>query len=503
MSHSTKKYWAFISYSSKDKMWGSWLHKRLENYPIPKEFQDSEIFDGAILGKNLRPIFRDRDELSGSSELGPALEQALQDSRYLIVLCSKNSAKSVWVNKEIEDFRAMGGEQYILALILDGEPNATANSNIDNSEECFPPALRYPLEPLAGDLRKKGDGKERGFLKVLSGMAQLDFDVLYRRHERAQQKKRLTLAAIATVIICMLTVLSLIAFQQKKRAVSQEKLAVEQKGIAENKTLEAQAEKERALKTADALKKVMDDKLDEIHLLVLQKDYSQVTALIQAEPSMVNQPTQKGVRPLHYALMQGDRKMYELLISLNADISLRSEDKRTALHYSALSGDGDLMEILLKHMSSAKLGSFVQLLNQKDNSGEVALHIAVKKNYFPLVKNIHAWGGKLDENNNQSQAPAFFAVKVKNADMLKYFIRYKACAGSDIYLNNIFHYIAKWGNENLLEILFKDDVLMKTINDVDAYGRTPIYQSIMFNNEALTLKFLSSQKVDSTINNKN
>jgi tetratricopeptide (TPR) repeat protein len=55
-------YWAFVSYSSKDRKWGEWLHRRLENYPIPAEFRGMEIFAGAVFGKNLRPVFRDRDD---------------------------------------------------------------------------------------------------------------------------------------------------------------------------------------------------------------------------------------------------------------------------------------------------------------------------------------------------------------------------------------------------------------------------------------------------------
>lgn len=248
----SKKYWAFISYSSKDKKWGQWLHSRLESYPIPKEFQGTELFDGAILGKNLRPVFRDRDELSGSSDLGPAILNALQESRYLIVLCSKNSAKSEWVNKEIEDFKKLHGEKNILALILDGEPNATTINALSNDQDCFPPALRYPAEPLAGDLRKEGDGKERGFLKVLSGIAQLDFDTLYRRHERAQRKKRITLGSIAAIIIASLTALSLFALSQKEIAQQQEKKAKENEAqalaseaIAKEKTIAERAAKQK------------------------------------------------------------------------------------------------------------------------------------------------------------------------------------------------------------------------------------------------------------------
>jgi hypothetical protein len=30
-------YWAFISYSSKDKTWGRWLHRAIETYGIPAQ----------------------------------------------------------------------------------------------------------------------------------------------------------------------------------------------------------------------------------------------------------------------------------------------------------------------------------------------------------------------------------------------------------------------------------------------------------------------------------
>lgn len=216
-----KKYWAFISYSSKDKRWGQWLHKRLENYPIPKEFQGTELGEGAVLGNRLRPVFRDRDELAGSAELGPAILRALRQSRYLVVLCSPNSARSEWVNKEIEDFKAITSVGRILALILEGEPNATSNPAVDDALECFPPALRYPTEPLAGDLRREGDGKERGFLKVLSGIAQLDFDALYRRHERSQRRRRSIIGSLSLAVIIVLVGLTLFAFRQKAEAQRQ------------------------------------------------------------------------------------------------------------------------------------------------------------------------------------------------------------------------------------------------------------------------------------------
>lgn len=228
---SSRRYWAFISYSSKDSKTGEWLHRRLESYPIPAELRGMEIFDGAVLGKNLRPIFRDRDELSGSADLGPAILTALRDSRFLIVICSPNSARSTWVNKEILDFKSLHPEntKRILALILSGEPNATSNPGMDDALECFPPALRYPEEPLAGDLRSEGDGKERGFLKILAGIVQLDFDKLYRRHERQLKRRRMIAGAIAGALILVLSGLTAFAFIQRGEARKQADLAIRQR----------------------------------------------------------------------------------------------------------------------------------------------------------------------------------------------------------------------------------------------------------------------------------
>ena len=63
--------------------------------------------------KRTYPVFRDREELPGSSDLGDNISSALEGSRYLIVVCSPNAAVSRWVNEEIKTFKAMGREDRI------------------------------------------------------------------------------------------------------------------------------------------------------------------------------------------------------------------------------------------------------------------------------------------------------------------------------------------------------------------------------------------------------
>ncbi len=53
-----------------------------------------EVLEGAALGKNLRPIFRNRDELASSADLSMAIHDALEASWFFVVLCSKTSVKS-------------------------------------------------------------------------------------------------------------------------------------------------------------------------------------------------------------------------------------------------------------------------------------------------------------------------------------------------------------------------------------------------------------------------
>ena len=95
-----KKYWAFISYSHQDREWGDWIHRGLETFKVPKSIAGTPSRRGGEIPARLFPIFRDREELPTSTDLGTQINTALENSRYLVVICSPRSAKSMWVNEE-------------------------------------------------------------------------------------------------------------------------------------------------------------------------------------------------------------------------------------------------------------------------------------------------------------------------------------------------------------------------------------------------------------------
>jgi len=208
------KYWAFISYSHADAKWGDWLHSALETYRVPSRLVRNAKPEGAV-PKRVFPVFRDREELASSASLGENIENALRLSRALIVICSPRAAASRWVNEEIKLYKSMGREGRVFCLIVDGEPNAPADSGL---LECFPKAVlvrlnekgefsEEPAEPIAADTREGKDGKRNALLKLIAGIVGVPYDELRQRERQRQVRRRIRLAAsVAAAIIGLIVV---------------------------------------------------------------------------------------------------------------------------------------------------------------------------------------------------------------------------------------------------------------------------------------------------------
>jgi WD40 repeat protein len=203
-----REYRAFISYSHADRKWADWLHRAIETYPVPKDLVGKLTPWGDERPGRIFPVFRDRDELPSSNDLGGVIEQALRRTRFLIVICSPRSAKSQWVNQEIVRFKQLHGEERILCLIVDGEPWASDGKvGVGGDDECFPEAVRHRLgedgvlsgercEPIAADAREGKDGKGNALIKLAAGLLGVGFDDLRRREAEYQRRRIRRLQAL-------------------------------------------------------------------------------------------------------------------------------------------------------------------------------------------------------------------------------------------------------------------------------------------------------------------
>ena len=98
------RYYAFLSYSHRDKELADWLHRELERFRVPRTIAGKLTANG-VVPHRLVPIFRDQHDLSAGGELADEIKAALAASQFLVVLCSPTAAKSRWTTTEIESFK--------------------------------------------------------------------------------------------------------------------------------------------------------------------------------------------------------------------------------------------------------------------------------------------------------------------------------------------------------------------------------------------------------------
>lgn len=220
------KFKAFISYSHADQGWSAWLQNALEGYRVPKHLVGSPGEFGPV-ARRIAPVFRDREDLSSSSDLSGKIRQALEQSETLIVVCSPAAAASEWVNEEIRQFRRLGRADRIHALIVDGDPQSR-----DPGLRCFPPALLEDEngavnEPLATDARKWADGRLLSKLKIVSGVLGIPLDALRRRDMQRRQRRWVTAMVGTLLIAVVMAVLAITAITARNAAENRREHAEE------------------------------------------------------------------------------------------------------------------------------------------------------------------------------------------------------------------------------------------------------------------------------------
>lgn len=333
----TYKYDAFISYrhTEPDKTIAERLHRILETYRVPKAVVKMGI------RKKVGRVFRDREELPTSSNLAESIQEALENSEHLIVVCSPRTPGSQWVCKEIETFAALHGHDRILALLIEGEP-----------EESFPEQLRFvkkklvleggtvtevvqEVEPLAADIRAEGlRGMKKKLktevLRLLAPILNCRFDDLRQRHRERRIKRALAFSLALSAFLLLFGSYS--AFQaalirQQAEVIRQKSEEVEQHA----EMLEMQVEKtlrSQSLYLADLALKYLESG-DRLGAVLVARE---------ALPKNLDNPERPYVEEAEYALCEA-LGVYETIYdySVWGDAILKHSD---IVNHTALSPDG-------------------------------------------------------------------------------------------------------------------------------------------------------------------
>ena len=198
------KYNAFISYKHAplDNKIAKEIQTGLEHFSIPGKIRKQSGV------KRFERIFRDLEELPITSDLNDNIAKALNNSDFLIVICSTNTKKSTWVIKEIEEFLKTHTKKQVFTVLADGEP-----------EDVIPDILKYDtvtrklsdgteitreeiIEPLSCDYRMPVRHARRVELpRLAASMLGCSYDELMNRRRQYRIKR---IAALSGVLAALL-----------------------------------------------------------------------------------------------------------------------------------------------------------------------------------------------------------------------------------------------------------------------------------------------------------
>lgn len=216
------KYTAFISYNSKDNCKARWLQTRLESYSLPSVIanEKGEVLRSYDKNPKRFRIFRYVTDLVAQN-LDDGLRRELDQSKYLIVICSPNSANAPWVRKEVKHFIDTGRKKQIIPFVIKGVPYSGGN------DECFTPELKeaFPGGSALGiNINDYGDDlwifrKRKAVAKMVSLLIELPnaYDFIWNRY-RANYIKLLMFRTLLALLVVFSIFFSVEVVKNKEKA---------------------------------------------------------------------------------------------------------------------------------------------------------------------------------------------------------------------------------------------------------------------------------------------
>lgn len=325
---------AFISYSrAPDADLSEMLQRALQRFAKP------------WYRRRALRVFRDATALTPDASLPAALESAIDQSSHFILLASPESAASIWVQREVEHWRARHGVSRILLVLTSGtlEWSESAQDFERSGSTSLPPQLfgAFDAEPLYVDLRDLPGGLAAKDPQLQDAVATLAA-VLHGRpkdelvgEDLNQHRRTLRIAWGAAATLGALAIaMSLVSVW-----------AVQQRDIAEDRERQA-----RAAQLASDASRILNEQPEQIEL-----------ALLLALESVKRAPSGSGQRALADASRLLPERVSEHFAE-RVEVVALSADKRWLA-----SGDGQF-GVMVRDLET---GTFGQLSLPEEISSQL------------------------------------------------------------------------------------------------------------------------------------
>lgn len=258
----SRQYAAFISYRHRelDIAVAQRLHKRIERFKIPKDLRREEEANPGSVFKNWAGepvpdqllVFRDREELPLSNDLTADIFEALDNTKCLIVVCTPETPKSLWVRREISYFISKHGRGRIITVLAAGTPEQSIPDVItkEYAEDGVTVVREY--EPLVAFLPDASRGKvlknlDQELLRLCAAILGCPYDSLRQRHKRRKMQR--FFAATAAGLVVALSFIGMLI--NRNLEIEEQKRSVQ---LRESELLAADGEE--AMLTGDTLRAI-------------------------------------------------------------------------------------------------------------------------------------------------------------------------------------------------------------------------------------------------------
>ena len=170
--------------------------------------------------------------------------------------------------------------------------------------------------------------------------------------------------------------------------------------------------------------------------------------------------------PLHYAIMFDRYNVINEMLSLNFNINFKDNDGNTALHLIIKKSSGKNTDSLYEEIIIKMIGKNIGL-NHVNKMGENALHIAIDVNNLDIAKYLLNKGINIDiVTLHDHLTPLLNATIQGNITMCKLLLEYKPNINSqDIYGNTVLNHSILNNSKQLVELFYdKVDVNLTNIS---------------------------------------
>lgn len=192
-------YNAFISYRHHpdDIRVATDIHRCLERFHIPKALKKRNP-------KGLR-LFRDKDELPITSNINDDITNALNNSEFLIVICSVHTKESIWVQREIEVFLKHHDRNHILTVLASGEPYDVIPECLLYEDVTDPETgktTRIHYEPLSCDWRlPKKKARQEELPRLAAVLLGCSYDELRQRQKQYRARRNAAIISVSFAVL--------------------------------------------------------------------------------------------------------------------------------------------------------------------------------------------------------------------------------------------------------------------------------------------------------------